>query len=48
MNNTNVAENVIKEILEDCNWIERIIVRIFYKEFEKVYKIGITFGYNNK
>lgn len=45
----NVVENeVINEILEKCNWKERIIVKIFRNIFIKIYKIGITYGFNNK
>ena len=45
----NVVENeVINEILEKCNWRERIIVKIFSNIFIKIYKIGITYGFNNK
>lgn len=48
MKKTDVEEYVIKDISKDCNWYERIIVRIFDKEFVKVYKIGATYGFNNK
>ena len=41
----NVVEN---EIMNELNWRERIIVKLFAKTFEKVYKLGITFGFNNK
>jgi len=37
-------ENVIKEL----NWKEKIIIKIFSKTFIKIYKLGITFGFNNK
>lgn len=40
-----VVEN---EIIKELNWKERIIVKLFAKTFEKVYKLGITFGFNNK
>ena len=41
--------NVVKdEIMEELNWKERIVVKLFVKTFEKVYKLGITFGFNNK
>ena len=39
---------VIDEIMKELNWKERIIVKLFAKTFEKVYKLGITFGFNNK
>lgn len=43
-------ENVllIKEIMQNLNWKERIIVKIFRNIFIKIYKIGITYGFNNK
>ena len=41
----NVVEN---EIMEGLNWKERIVVKLFAKTFEKVYKLGITYGFNNK
>ncbi len=40
-----VVEN---EIIKELNWKERIIVKVFAKTFVKIYKIGITFGFNNK
>ena len=40
-----VVEN---EIIKELNLKERIIVKVFAKTFEKVYKIGITFGFNSK
>lgn len=40
-----VVEN---EIIKELNWRERIIVKVFAKTFVKIYKIGITFGFNNK
>ena len=39
---------VINEILGKCNWKERIIVKIFKDIFIKIYKVGITYGFNNK
>lgn len=41
----NVLEN---EVIKELNWKERIIVKLFVRTFEKVYKLGITFGFNNK
>ena len=40
-----VVEN---EVVKELNFVERIIVKMFYKTFIKVYKIGITYGFNNK
>lgn len=39
---------VLNEIKNELNWKERIIVRIFKKTFNKMYKLGITYGFNNK
>lgn len=36
---------VLEEVLGELNFIERIF---FKKKFIKVYKLGITFGFNNK
>lgn len=41
----NTKEN---ETLKEFNLYERFILKIHKKLFEKVYKIGITFGFNNK
>lgn len=41
-------EESIEKILKECNWYERIIVKKNRKLIKKVYKIGITFGFNNK
>ncbi len=40
-----VVYNVVKD---ELNWRERIIVKLFAKTFVKVYKMGITYGFNNK
>ena len=37
-----------KKVLKDCSFYERIVFKIFKKEFVKVFKLGITFGFNNK
>ena len=41
-------ENVINEISKDLKFCEKIIVRMNKRLFIKIYKIGITFGFNNK
>lgn len=38
----------IEEILKELSIYERLILKIHKRLFEKVYKIGITFGFNNK
>lgn len=39
---------VVKEISKNLKLYEKIIVRIFKKQFVRVYKLGINFGFNNK
>ena len=42
-------KDVVKDVvLKDLNFVEKIIVKLFTKTFIKVYKIGITYGFNNK
>lgn len=36
---------ILDEVIKELNFIERIF---FKKKFVKVYKKGITYGYNNK
>lgn len=43
-----MKNNIVKEIIKDLNWRERIVVVLLKKIFLKVYKSGITFGFNNK
>lgn len=43
-----MENNIVKEIIKDLSWRERIVVVLFRKIFLKVYKRGITFGFNNK
>ncbi len=40
MKKTNVEESMLKEVLKNCSLHERIIVRIFDKEFVKVYNVA--------
>lgn len=39
---------VLGEIREELDWKGKIVSYIFPKTFTKVYKLGITFGFNNK
>ena len=39
---------VLNEIMKELNWRERIVVKMLAKTFYNVYKLGITFGFNNK
>ena len=39
---------VKEEVLKKLNFVEKIIVKLFTKTFVKVYKIGITYGFNSK
>lgn len=45
---TNAKKDVLMEVVKELNWKERIIVRMCKKSFIKVYKLGITYGFNNK
>ena len=38
----------IEKLIKELNWKEKIIIKIFSKTFIKIYKLGITFGFNNK
>jgi len=37
-----------EEILKELNWKEKIIFKVFRKIFFKIFKIGVTWGFNNK
>ena len=41
-------KNIVNEIVKDLKFWEKIIVRMNKRLFIKIYKIGITFGFNNK
>ena len=42
-------KDVVKnEVMKELNFVEKIVVKVFKKTFIKVYKIGITYGFNNK
>ena len=41
-------KNIVNEISKDLKFWEKIIVRMNKRLFIKIYKIGITFGFNNK
>ena len=43
-----VEDGLIKEIRNELNWKEKIIVKLFKNTFIKVYKLGIMYGFNNK
>ena len=43
-----MEEYIIRKITRELKWYEKIVVRMFKKVFVKIYKIGISFGYNNK
>ncbi len=38
-------EIIIEEILKECKWYEKIIIKIFKKLFIKMYKIGVKKGF---
>lgn len=39
---------ILDEVMKELSLKERIVVKLFKKTFYKMYKIGITFGFNNK
>ena len=39
---------IVKEIAKELNWKEKIILKIFRKYSYKIYKLGITYGFNIK
>ena len=39
---------VLNEIKKELNCRERIIVKLFKRTIVKIYKMGITYGFNNK
>jgi len=43
-----IKEVELEEVRKRLDWKGKIIVKVFPKTFVKIYKIGITFGYNNK
>lgn len=46
MNKTNVEQNVMEEVLKDCNFYERVIVKVHPKTCIKIYKKGLQDGFN--
>lgn len=40
MKKKDVEEDIMKEILQSCNLYERIILKIFDKEFVKAYNVA--------
>lgn len=41
-----MKEEIIREIMKECNWWEKIVVKVLGKMFVKVYKTGIKAGFN--
>lgn len=41
-----MEEEIVKEIMKECKWWERIIVKVFKKVFINTYKVGIKVGFN--
>lgn len=39
---------IVEELCKNLKWYERIIVKRHKNTFVKIYKLGITFGFNNK
>ena len=47
-NEKGVEELILKELEKDFNWKEKIIARTFKTMTIKIYKLGITYGFNNR
>lgn len=43
-----MGKYILKEMSKNLKSSEKIIIKIFKKTFIKVYKLGVTFGFNNK
>lgn len=39
---------ILNEVIKELSYVEKFVVKIFSKTFIKVYKFGITYGFNNK
>lgn len=37
-----------EELMKELNWKEKIMLRILKKYTNKIYKLGITYGFNSK
>lgn len=42
-----MEENIVEEIKKECNFREKILLKLFWKTFVKVYNIG-KINYFNK
>lgn len=43
-----MEQEIIKEILEECRWYEKIVVNLFKKQFINAYHIGRIVCWNSK
>ena len=44
-----VMKDVVQnQVMKGLNWREKLITKLFDKTFIKVYKVGVTYGFNNK
>lgn len=49
MKNKNITKNeknIVREICKECNWCEKIVVKLLARLFIKVYNSGVKIGYN--
>ncbi len=44
----NYTKDDILDLIKELSLYEKIILKVHRKLFTKVYKLGITFGFNNK
>lgn len=40
-----MEKEILKEVMEECKWFERIIIRLFNKTFTSIYKLGVKKGF---
>lgn len=43
-----MEKEILEEIKIGCTIKEKIVIHIFRKTFIKIFKIGVTWGFNNK
>lgn len=43
-----MEKEILKEVMEECKWYEKIIVKLFKKQIIKAYHIGRIICWNSK
>ncbi|MCI8616741.1 MAG: hypothetical protein HFJ60_00510 [Clostridia bacterium] len=44
----NIVNIQLNESINKLNWKDKIIVKLFPNTVNKIYKLGIEYGFNNK